>query len=148
MLSFGASKNGCLAAEALLFFGRQEALGTAERLRKRGGHLYSKMRYLSAQLLAYIENGLWLELARHANRQAGRFADAVSAHPTARLEFPLDANEAFVRWTVPGFEALAEAGIEFQTWPGQDDLARFVFAHSTTDQETDRAIEALRAITG
>jgi threonine aldolase len=148
MLSFGASKNGCLAAEALLFFGRQETLGTAERLRKRGGHLYSKMRYLSAQLLAYIEDGLWLDLARHANGQAERFAAAVNAHPTARLEFPLEANEAFVRWTVPAFEALAAAGIEFQTWPGQDDLARFVFAHSTRDEETDRAIAALRAITG
>ena len=63
MLSFGASKNGCLAAEALVFFDRFQALETAERLRKRGGHLYSKMRYISAQLLAYIEDGLWLSMA-------------------------------------------------------------------------------------
>ena len=56
MLSFGASKNGCMAAEALLIFGRPELYETAERLRKRGGHLFSKMRYVSAQLLAYIDN--------------------------------------------------------------------------------------------
>ena len=60
MLSFGASKNGCLAAEALLLFGRTELRERAERLRKRSGHLLSKMRYVSAQLLAYIEDGLWL----------------------------------------------------------------------------------------
>ena len=54
MLSFGASKNGCMAAEALLFFNHPERYETAERLRKRSGHLFSKMRYVSAQLLAYI----------------------------------------------------------------------------------------------
>jgi len=69
MLSFGASKNGCLAAEALVIFNQPQWRKTAERLRKRSGHLLSKMRYVSAQLLAYIENDLWLEMASHANQQ-------------------------------------------------------------------------------
>jgi len=86
LLSFGASKNGCLAAEALLLFGRHEALETAERLRKRSGHLLSKMRYVSAQLLTYDEDGLWLLMAAHAKAQAARFAAAVEAHPEAALE--------------------------------------------------------------
>lgn len=145
MLSFGASKNGCMAAEALVFFGdaRDARYETAERMRKRSGHLFSKMRYLSAQLLAYIDNDLWLQLAAHANAQAARFAETVARHAVAELEYPVEANEVFVRWTEDGFQALADAGIEFLTWPGQDDLARFVFSHATTDAETDRLITAL-----
>lgn len=146
MLSFGASKNGCMAAEALMFFERHDLYGTAERLRKRGGHLYSKMRYLSAQLLAYVEDDLWLDLARHANAQAARFAAAVEEHPSARLEYAPQANEIFVRWTVPALERLAAAGIGFLTWPGQDDLARFVFGHTTSEEDTTRLVAALDAV--
>ncbi|NNE05602.1 MAG: low specificity L-threonine aldolase [Xanthomonadales bacterium] len=143
MLSFGASKNGCMAAEALLFFEHHELLETAERHRKRSGHLLSKMRYVSAQLLAYIENGLWLDLARHANQQAAVFASAVEAHPEAQLEFPVGANEVFVRWSAQGLEQLASKDIQFHLWPGHDDLARFVFGHSTTDEETSLLIDAM-----
>ncbi|MEE8338990.1 MAG: beta-eliminating lyase-related protein [Xanthomonadales bacterium] len=136
MMSFGASKNGCLAAEALLFFDRPELREKAERLRKRSGHLLSKMRYVSAQLLAYIENGLWLDLAKNANQQAARFSQAVVQHPSASLEYPVHANEVFVKWTAGGFTRLEESGIQFLTWPGRDDLARFVFSHSTSSEET------------
>ena len=145
ILSFGASKNGCMAAEALLFFEHHEMLDIAERHRKRSGHLFSKMRYISAQLLAYIEDGLWLELARHANAQAATFAKAVEAHGEARLESPVDANEVFVRWSAEGFEHLASQGIQFLIWPGHDDLARFVFGHSTTDEDTSKLITAMHA---
>ena len=144
MLSFGASKNGCLAAEALLLFGKPELKVTAERLRKRSGHLLSKMRYVSAQLLAYIDEGLWLELAANANQQATEFARAVAVHPEAGLEFPVEANEVFVSWNGEGFRALEERGIEFLMWPGRNDLARFVFSHCTTDEETETLCEALR----
>jgi threonine aldolase len=136
MLSFGASKNGCLAAEALLVFGRPEVRETAERLRKRSGHLLSKMRYVSAQLLTYIDDGLWLSMARHANRQATTFAEAVNRHPGASLEYIVEANEVFVKWTPEGFNSLEKAGIQFLYWPGRDDLARFVFSHCTQEQET------------
>lgn len=145
MLSFGASKNGCMAAEALLFFGHRERLDTAERHRKRSGHLLSKMRYVSAQLLTYIEDGLWLRLARHANQQAAAFASAVEAHSGASLEFPVQANEVFVRWTESGWADLKGRGIEFHIWPGRGDLARFVFGHSTTDQDTQALISAIGA---
>ena len=99
MLSFGASKNGCMAAEALVIFNQPQWRETAERLRKRSGHLLSKMRYVSAQLMAYIKNDYWLEMAGHANRQAARFAEAVTDHATAGLEYPAEANEVFVRWS-------------------------------------------------
>jgi threonine aldolase len=137
MMSFGASKNGCMAAEALLFFGRPELREKAERLRKRSGHLLSKMRYVSAQLLAYIENGLWLDLAKNANQQAARFSQAVIQHPIASLEYPVHANEVFVKWTAAGFQKLEESGIQFLTWPGREDLARFVFSHCTSSEEIE-----------
>lgn len=146
MMSFGASKNGCLAAEALLFFDRHELRDHAERLRKRSGHLLSKMRYVSAQLLACLEDDLWLHLATHANRQAARFARAVEAHPSSSLEFPVEANEVFVRWNADGFSSLREKGVEFHMWPGQDDLARFVFAHSTDEKATDKLCKAIASI--
>jgi threonine aldolase len=143
MLSFGATKNGALGAEALLIFNPDIATETAERLRKRGGHLLSKMRYVSAQLLAYLENGLWLRLAERANQAAAVFATAVEAHPDAGLEFPVQANEVFVRWTPEGLGALEHAGIRFLYWPGRTDLARFVFSHAVTDEETRTLCEAL-----
>jgi len=143
MLSFGASKNGCLAAEALVIFNQPQWRETAERLRKRSGHLLSKMRYVSAQLLAYIDNGRWLEMATYANGQAAGFANAVEQHGGARLEYPVDANEVFVSWTKQGFDDLASQDIQFGLWPGRDDLARFVFGHSTSDEETQMLVDAL-----
>ena len=143
MLSFGASKNGCMAAEALILFNKPQWRDTAERLRKRSGHLLSKMRYISAQLLAYIENDRWLEMATHANHQAAKFAAAVQAHQAAGLEYPVQANEVFVNWSSDGFTYLESKGILLQRWPGRDDLARFVFGHSTTDEETGLLIKAL-----
>ena len=144
MLSFGASKNGCMAAEALVIFKQSQWYETAERLRKRSGHLLSKMRYVSAQLLAYSENDRWLEMAGHANRQAAKFAETVEHHAEARLEYPVQANEVFLNWTKEGFDHLKSQGIEFQLWPGRDDLARFVFGHSTSDDETDLLAECMR----
>jgi threonine aldolase len=143
MLSFGASKNGCMAAEALLIFNQPQWYATAERLRKRSGHLLSKMRYVSAQLLAYVENDRWLEMARHANRQALRFAEAIENHADARLEYPVQANEVFLNWTKAGFDHLEAHGIQFGLWPGRDDLARFVFGHSTSDAEVDLLVKSL-----
>jgi len=146
LLSFGAGKNGCIGAEALLIFGETDLREQAERLRKRSGHLLSKMRFVSAQLLAYIQDDLWLELAGHANRQAALFAGAVQAHPRADLEFPVEANEVFVRWTAAGFGALQESGIEFLTWPGRDDLARFVFSWHTEEAATARLCQELERV--
>ncbi len=146
MLSFGASKNGCMAAEALVIFKQSQWRETAERLRKRSGHLLSKMRYVSAQLLAYIENDRWLKMAGHANRQAAKFGAAVDNHGRANLEFPVEANEVFVKWTKEGFDHLKSQHIQFLLWPGRDDLARFVFGHSTTDRETSFLIDSFEGM--
>lgn len=137
VLSFGATKNGGLAAEAVVFF-REDLVRDFELRRKRGGHLLSKSRYVSAQLLAYLAGDTWRRNARHANACARRLGDACG---TALME-PVDANEVFARLGEPAKAALRAGGFEFYDWGAdQGGEARFV---TSWDQDTS-ALEALCA---
>jgi threonine aldolase len=120
-LSFGCVKNGGMSAEALLFF--RPDLATATRIRrKRAGHLQSKGRYLAAQLLAMLDNSVWLRNARAANAGAAALARAVPG----RLVHPVEANEVFVRLSAAEAAALRAQEFDFYDWgPGE---ARFVVA--------------------
>ena len=80
VLSFGASKNGAMAAEAVVFFDKSLAAEMPYR-RKRGGHLFSKMRFLAAQFDAYLKDELWLRHARHANAEARRLSEGLAKLP-------------------------------------------------------------------
>lgn len=111
LLSFGATKNGALGAEAIVCFnpGFAEEI---ERRRKRGGHLLSKGRYVAAQLLAYLENGLWLKLAARSNALARKLGDAAGAH----LSAPVETNQVFIKPGVAGLAKLRDAGVDFYDW--------------------------------
>ncbi|MCI4590999.1 beta-eliminating lyase-related protein [Sphingobium sp. BYY-5] len=113
-LSFGCVKNGGMVGEALLFFGPQaEARAVeAKRWRKRSGHLFSKGRYLAAQILAMVEDDLWLRNARAANAAAQALAEAA----TGRLMHKVQANELFVRLTAEEAAALRAQGFDFYDW--------------------------------
>ena len=111
VLSFGATKNGAMAAEAVVFF-KPELIADFEFRRKRAAHLISKMRYISAQLLAYIEDDLWLTLAARANHLAARIGAAAGG----ALLHPVEANEIFVRIGEASAARLREAGFEFYDW--------------------------------
>ena len=140
LLSFGATKNGAMMAESLLVFNPK--LNTQiKRLRKRSGHLISKMRYVSAQLVSYLEDDLWLEMARHANAMAQHFFHQTQQH----VEFlhPVDANEAFCRLPIETIEKLQQAGFAFHVWPGHQDVIRLVFSHATLAQDVDALIKAI-----
>jgi threonine aldolase len=143
VLSFGATKNGALGAEAIVVFGHPDWLEGMERRRKRGGHLLSKMRYVSAQLLAMLDDALWLELARTANGHAARLARAIDANPHLRLEWPVEANEVFLRAPPAMLARLQQRGFEFHIWPGHDDLARLVCSFATDDAAVDALTAAL-----
>ncbi len=145
VLVFGASKNGCLAAEAIVVFGSTDWIEGMERRRKRGGHLLSKMRYVSAQLLASMDDGLWLELAGHANSMAARLAEGIESAKTGRLEWPVEANEVFARLPEDTIGRLREAGGQFHVWPGSTDLVRLVCSFATTGSEVDRFVDTLDA---
>ena len=144
ILSFGATKNGALAAEAVVDF-RPGADSTLARRRKRGGHLWSKMRYLSAQLEACLEDGLWLRLARRANAGAARLAAGLEALPGVALLHPVEANEVFVRAPPDVFAALRAAGFEFHPWPGADDAFRQVVPWCVEDAEIERFLACAAA---
>ena len=136
LVSFGATKNGALAAEALVVFDPGWFDGIAFR-RKRAGHLLSKLRFISAQLSALIARDLWRELAAHANAMARDLGAAFADHGVA-LAHPVEANMCFA-WLKPeDAAALQRAGALFYAWPWADApradhaLYRFVTAWSTT----------------
>lgn len=110
-LSFGFVKNGGMSAEALVFFDKDLAADTHYR-RKRAGHLQSKGRYLAAQILAMLEDGLWLENAGAANDGAGLLAEAAEG----RLLYPVEANEIFIKLTAAEAKQLRDAGFDFYDW--------------------------------
>ena len=117
-LSFGATKNGAWAAEAIVLFEPSLAEGCAYR-RKRGGHLFSKMRFVAAQFDAYLEDGLWLKLAAHANAMAGRLAKGLEGIPGASFRHPVEANEIFVTLPEPVIRGLEDDGFQFHRWIGE-----------------------------
>ncbi|CAM9301558.1 unnamed protein product [Phaeothamnion confervicola] len=146
VLSFGATKNGALAAEAVLFFNPALAENFLYR-RKRAGHLVSKMRFLSAQLEAYLEDGLWLKLAANANRQAAALADGLRNIAAVEILHPVEANELFVRIPAAMIKPLRDRGFGFHVWGREDEgIIRLVCAFDTKPDEVDRFTAAIRAL--
>jgi threonine aldolase len=143
VLSFGATKNGALTAEAIVVFGHPEWLEGMARRRKRAGHLLSKMRYVSAQLLAQLDDDLWLELAGTANARAAQLAAGIESNPHASLYWPVESNEVFMKASPEKLAALKDQGFQFHIWPGHDDLARLVCSWATTEDDVSALVEAL-----
>ena len=128
VLSFGATKNGALGVEAIVFFARDLTVDFLYR-RKRSGQLVSKSRYLGAQMLAYLDGDLWLENARHANAMADLLAAGVRAIPDTRVPLPVEANEVFAIMPRTTHDALLAAGARYSIWPGEGPGIGAVAAH-------------------
>jgi threonine aldolase len=149
VLSLGATKNGALGAEAVVFFDPAMARDF-ERRRKRAGHLMSKLRFLSAQLNAYFEKGLWLENARHANAMAARLAQGLRTVPGARLLHPVAANEIFIALPEATVSGLETQGFKFYRWPlhiaDSGVTIRLVTCYATSSADVDAFIAAAASI--
>ncbi|WP_298885259.1 beta-eliminating lyase-related protein [uncultured Bradyrhizobium sp.] len=146
ILSFGATKNGAMSADAIVVFDQDLVESLSYRLR-RAGLTWSKMRYLSAQLLAYVEDGLYLRLATKANAVAARLGAGLAALPDVRLVAPVEANLVFASLPVPAITRLAATGLAFAR-RGQD-IVRLVTRFDSTEQEADEVIALVReAIAG
>ncbi|AWC22497.1 Low specificity L-threonine aldolase [Aminobacter sp. MSH1] len=154
VLSLGATKNGALACEAIVFFDMSKAADFAFR-RKKGGQTLSKGRFLGAQMAAYLADDHWLDLARHANRAAERLAARLAEMPTVRLPWATEANVVFA--TLPrGMDAaLRAAGARYHLWdakcllpadrPADDEvLVRFICSFGTADADIDRLTDLIR----
>lgn len=148
ILCLGASKNGALAAEAVVVFDRGLAETLAYR-RKRGGHLFSKMRFLAAQFDAYLDGDLWLRLAGHANAAAKRLATGLASLPGAAFRHAVEANEIFVELPEPVIQGLLADGFSFYRWPGEGArLIRLVTAFDTRDADVDAFVASARRHAG
>jgi threonine aldolase len=155
ILSLGATKNGALACEAVIFFdpALAEAFGFQ---RKRAGHTVSKGRFLGAQMLAYLDGGLWLDLAKTANEQAAKLAAGLAKIPCVRLPWPPSANEIFV--IIPGAidKMLKAAGAAYYDWglrdyppevvpPSEGEVfIRLVTSYATESSDIERFIAVAR----
>jgi threonine aldolase len=141
ILSFGATKNGGALCDAIVVFSPEIADGLAIQLR-RAGQVWSKMRFASAQLMAYIENGLWLSLAAQSNAAAARIAAGLKDVPGITLVAPVEANEIFLELPAGVMDALEADG--FQFYRRSATLARFVCRFDVTDTEADALVVSLK----
>jgi threonine aldolase len=146
ILSFGATKNGAMSADAIVVFDQDLVESLSYRLR-RAGQTWSKMRYLSAQLLAYVEDGLYLRHAAKANAVAAYLGAGLTALPDVRLVAPVEANLIFVKLPASAINRLAANGLQFGR--RGDEVIRFVARFDSTEQEADEVIALVHhAITG
>jgi threonine aldolase len=154
-LSFGATKNGALACEAVVFFDSDRAASFAFQ-RKRGGHTLSKGRVLGAQMEAYLADGLWLRLAARANAAASELAAGLLSAPDVRKAWPTEANEVFVVAPSERAAAWRAAGARFYDWPTRslagefaprsgETLLRLVTSFDTSRAEIDALVALARS---
>lgn len=145
IVSFGGTKNGCLGVEAVVIFDPAKAW-EFELRRKRGGHLFSKHRYLSAQMEAYLTDDLWLRLATHANSMGSRLASGIEGIRDAHLAHPVPANMMFPSWAIGTHARAAEQGAAYYQLPAPSgrEAARLVTSWNTTLAEVHQLLEVLR----
>ncbi|MBO0906349.1 threonine aldolase family protein [Jiella sonneratiae] len=153
ILSFGATKNGCWCAEAIVVFDPAKAT-QFPYIRKRGAQLFSKTRFVAAQFMAYFDDGLWLRMAGHANRMADRLRQALAASNAAREAWPTQSNEVFAVLPKDLAARMREAGAVFHDWnaphsmpelAGEDEtLVRLVTSWSTSEEDVVRFAGFLR----
>ncbi len=133
VLSFGGTKNGMMSGEAVIAF-RPEIARDMRFIRKQSAQLASKMRYLAAQWLPWLEDGLWLDNARHANRMAGLLADALALVPEVRFTQRVESNQIFCVMP-PELLARLRERYFFYMWNEQAGEARFVTSWDTTPDD-------------
>lgn len=153
VLTFGGTKNGCWAVEAIVHFA-DEASEDLPFLRKRAGHLLSKGRFLGAQMEAYLKDDLWLKLATHANQMARRLADGLKTSYNARILTEPDGNEVFAVLPDQADRRLKAAGAAYYAWDGQafeadllpgdgERIYRFVASFSSQERDVDQLLQCL-----
>lgn len=152
ILSFGATKNGCWCAEAIVFF-KPEMAEEMPYIRKRSAQLFSKTRFISAQLDAYFKDNLWLDMARHANAMSDRLRAGLTGSNKARLAWNTNGNEVFAILDKQAAKAAQDKGAKFYDWlppretpdmVGKDEtLIRLVTSFATTVEEVDQFLDIL-----
>lgn len=141
ILSFGCSKNGGLNTDAIVVFDLDLVRDLSFRIR-RTGHTWSKMRFPAAQLLAYVEGGLFLKYATRANELASRLGKKLEQIPEVRLIAPVEANEVFVELSSESIERLSRDGVKFMRRGPR--TIRLVCRFDGADEDIDALIAILQ----
>lgn len=143
VLSFGGTKNGALAAEAVIVM-RRELAGSSPFHRKQQMQLGSKMRFMAAQFGALMEDKLWLRAAQHANAMAARLAAGLTEVPGVSIRYPVQSNAVFAALTPARIVAL-QRDWTFYTWSENESVVRWMTAFDTSEADVDTFVEAIRA---
>jgi threonine aldolase len=144
-LSFGATKNGALGAEAVVLFDAATAK-RARFYRKQASQLASKLRFISAQITALLDGDLWRRCAAHANDMASRLATALAAIPDAELACPADTNAVFFRLSAPALAQL-QRRYRLVVWDRDSRLVRAMTSWATAADDVDEFAAAVRSAT-
>ena len=150
-VTFGGTKNGLMAVEAVIFFNPKHAW-EFELRRKRGAHLFSKHRFLAAQIQSYLAGDLWLDMAKKSNDASARLVQGLKQIPKVQLDFEPQANIIFARWERAAHQRLHASGAQYYVIAGDhttgpaDELlpARLVTDWSTTQENIDKFLDILR----
>ncbi|GAA4053246.1 threonine aldolase family protein [Nonomuraea soli] len=146
VFSFGGTKNGALAAEAVIVLSPELASGTPF-LRRQSLQLASKMRYISAQLTALLTDELWRQNAGHANAMSTRLADGLRDVPDVGLAFPVQSNAVFATLPAPAVSVLQQR-YRFHYWDEEANLVRWMTAFDTTPDQVDEFLDDIRKAVG
>ena len=150
-VTFGGTKNGLMAVEAVVFFNPKHAW-EFELRRKRGAHLFSKHRFLAAQMQSYLAGDLWLDMAKKSNDASARLIQGLKQIPEVQIDFEPQANIIFAQWARAAHQRLHAAGAQYYVMAGDhttgpsDELlpARLVTDWSTTPENIDKFLDILR----
>lgn len=157
VMSFGATKNGALALEAVIFFDQSLAEDFRYR-RKRAGQLLSKSRFLGAQMLAYLEQGLWLRNAEQSNAMARLLAGKLAEIEGVKLPLATQGNQVFAILPQRLHQAMLKAGAHYYAWPARGSsvedigegecLTRFVTSYQTREKDVDALAQLAQSLAG
>ena len=151
VLSFGGTKNGLMGAEAVIIFNNEKSW-EFELRRKKSGHLFSKYRFLSAQMNAYVNQDLWLELAAKSNKSAKTLSTKLKDVPYCKLKYKVEANSVFAYLTKEQHENAISNGAKYYFWPHSNKLigkrkslhlSRFVCNWKTNINDIENLIESI-----
>ena len=143
VLTLGGTKNGCLAAEAIIFF-KPDMVGNFPYLHKRSGQLLSKMRFISSQLEAYVTDDLWIRNAQHSNSMAKILSEGLKAFSNIELAYPTQSNEVFVNLPRELIDYLNNAGYDINEEELDGKAVRFVTAWNSELKDVDRLLEVIK----
>jgi threonine aldolase len=144
VLSFGATKNGALGAEAVVFFDPKLA-ANFKFYRKQGMQLASKMRFIAAQFEAMLSGDLWLQNARHSNRMAQLLKRELSKIPQVKVIYDVEANGVFAQIPRPAIAAIQQRYF-FYVWDEAESIVRWMCSWDTTEEDVSQLAEFVRAV--